>query len=125
MVSKGQVYWFDFGQVLGSGPGYVRPCVVIQSEAANRSAIRTVIVCLITSNLGIKGKGGNILLNVGEGNLPKESVANVSQVFTLDKEQLVDPIGQLSLERVDQIVNGVIRMLRPKYQTKSEVEEAG
>ena len=90
------MYWLGFGPAAGSAPAERHPCVVVQNDIFNRSAIGTSIVCLITSNLHRANAPGNVLLKKGEANLPKASVVNVSQILTVDKAELVDYIGSLS-----------------------------
>jgi mRNA interferase MazF len=85
MICQGDLYWVDLGEPTGSEPGYLRPYVVIQNNALNSSRIKTVIVCALTSNLRRAAGQGNVLLEVGEANLPDQSVVNVSQIFTVDK----------------------------------------
>ena len=94
-VRQGQVYWLDFGAALGSEPAERHPCVVVQNDIFNRSAISTSVVCLITSNLKRANAPGNVLLKRGEANLARASVVNVSQVVTVDKVVLVEFIGSL------------------------------
>lgn len=106
-IRRGDVYWCDFGARSGSPPANRHPCVVVQADRINQSAIRTTIVCLITSNL-IRAKAyGNVALHRGEANLAKESVVNVSQIHTVDKEELVERIGRLSLARVREVRLGL------------------
>jgi mRNA interferase MazF len=95
-IRQGQVYWLDFGVATGSAPAERHPCVVVQNDVFNRSAIATSVVCLITSNLGRASAPGNVLLKKGEANLPKASVVNVSQILTVDKAELTECIGKLS-----------------------------
>ncbi len=95
-IRQGQVYWLDFGSVAGSAPAQRHPCVVVQNDVFNRSAIQTSVVCLITSNLSRAKAPGNVLLKKGEASLPKASVVNVSQVLTVDKAELAELIGKLS-----------------------------
>ena len=95
-IRQGQVYWIDFGAATGSAPAERHPCVVVQNDIFNRSAIATSIVCLITSNLSRARAPGNVLLKKGEANLPKASVVNVSQIVTIDKAELVEYTGKLS-----------------------------
>jgi mRNA interferase MazF len=85
-IRQGQVYWLDFGT----------PCVVVQNDVFNRSAIGTSVVCLITSNLSRAKAPGNVLLKKGEANLPKPSVVNVSRILTVDKAELAECTGKLS-----------------------------
>jgi mRNA interferase MazF len=95
-IRQGQVYWIDFGPVAGSAPAERHPCVVVQNDVFNRSAIQTSVVCLITSNLRRANAPGNVLLKKGEANLPKASVVNVSQILTVDKAELAECSGNLS-----------------------------
>ena len=95
-IRQGQVYWLDFGPAAGSAPAERHPCVVVQNDVFNRSAIATSVVCLITSNLSRANAPGNVLLKKGEANLPKASVVNVSQILTVDKAELVECTGKLS-----------------------------
>jgi mRNA interferase MazF len=94
-IRQGEVYWLDFGPATGSVPAERHPCVVVQNDVFNRSAIATSVVCLITSNLSRADAQGNVLLKKGEANLPKASVVNVSQILTVDKAELVERIGKL------------------------------
>ena len=100
VIRQGDVYWIDLGEPAGSEPGYRHPHVVIQNNVFNRSRINTVVVCVITSNLKRAEAPGNVLLEEGEGNLPKPSVVNVSQIFTVDKRELDEKIGMISPERM-------------------------
>jgi mRNA interferase MazF len=95
-LRQGQVYWLDFGPAAGSEPAERHPCVVVQNDVFNRSAIATCVVCLITSNLSRASAPGNVLLKKGEANLAKASVVNVSQILTVDKAELVECSGRLS-----------------------------
>ncbi|MGA2213344.1 MAG: type II toxin-antitoxin system PemK/MazF family toxin [Bryobacteraceae bacterium] len=95
-IRQGQVYWLDFGPATSTAPAERHPCVVVQNDIFNRSAIRTSVVCLITSNLGRANAPGNVLLKKGEANLPRASVVNISQILTIDKAELADCAGQLS-----------------------------
>ena len=114
VIEQGDIFWVDLGDPLGSGPGYRHPHVVIQNNLFDASRIRTVVVCVITSNLRRAQAPGNVLLEVGEAHLPKASVVNVSQVFTVDKSQLVEKIGALSPHRVRQILDGLRLLLEPR-----------
>lgn len=114
MIRQGDVYWSDLGPPGRSGPGYLHPHVVVQNDLFNRSRIGTVVVCAITSNLKRGQAPGNVLLDQGEANLPKRSVVNVTQVFTVDKDELVEKIGTLAPERVEQIHAGLDLLLAPR-----------
>jgi mRNA interferase MazF len=95
-LRQGQVYWLDFGPATGSVPAERHPCVVVQNDIFNRSAIRTTVVCLITSNLSRAKAPGNVLLKKGEANLSKACAVNISQILTVDKADLVECIGKLN-----------------------------
>jgi mRNA interferase MazF len=114
VIRQGEIYWIDLEEPVGSGPGYLHPHVVIQNDMFNWSRINTVVVCALTSNLRRGEAPGNVLLDDGEGGLPKRSVAVASQVFTVDKSQLGDCIGALSRRRVLEILEGVKLVLEPR-----------
>ena len=114
VIHQGDVFWVDLGEPRGSAPGYRHPHMVIQNNLFNRSRINTVVVCVITSNLRRASAPGNVLLEEGEANLPKRSVVNVSQIFTVDKADLVEKIGTLSPERVRQVLDGVRLLTEPR-----------
>jgi len=114
VIRQGDVYWIDLGPPGRSGPGYLHPHVVVQNDLFNRSRLATVVVCAITSNLKRGEAPGNVLLDQGEANLPKRCVVNVSQLFTVDKDELVDKIGSLTSERVQQILAGLDLLLTPR-----------
>ena len=114
MIRQGDVYWIEFGEPEGSQPDYKHPHVVVQNNLFNHSRINTVLVCPLTSNLKRALSPGNVLLDKREANLPKSSVVNVSQIFTVDKSQLGDYIGTLSSERLRQMLDGIKLLLEPK-----------
>lgn len=114
MIRQGDVYWVDFGIPSGSGPGFLRPCVVMQNDAFNESAINTVVVCALTSNLRRAQVPGNVFLDKGEAGLPERSVVVISQLFTVDKGDLLDKIGSLKSEHVEQVFQGIYRLLTPE-----------
>lgn len=114
VISQGDVFWVDLGRPSGSGPGYRHPHVVIQNNLFNRSRIGTLIVCALTSNLRRALSPGNVLLQKGEANLPKPSVVNVSQVYTVDKAALAERSGALSHQRLREILDGVRLLTEPR-----------
>ena len=110
MIEQGQVYWFHFrGQ--GSEPAGKRPAVVVQHDRFNRSAISTIVVAAITSNLRLAAMPGNVRLRKGEANLPRASVVNVTQLRTLDRSKLTDLVGHLSAARIREIGKGLALVL--------------
>jgi len=114
VINQGDIFWIDFGEPDGSEPGYRHPHVVIQNNIFNRSRINTVVVCALTSNLSRASAPGNVFLPKGEGNLPKDSVVNISQVFTVNKSDLSEKIGTLSKERYFQILEGIRLLTEPR-----------
>jgi mRNA interferase MazF len=110
VINQGDVYWIELEEPTGSEPGYSHPHVVVQNNVFNASRINTVIVCALTSNVKRAEAPGNVLLEKGEANLPKQSVVLVSQIFTVDKSQLGEFIGTLSEHRVKQIIEGISLM---------------
>lgn len=114
VVRQGDIYWVELGEPTGSEPGYSHPHVIVQNNVFNASRIRTTIVCALTSNLKRAQAPGNVLLAPGEGNLSKQSVVMVSQIFTIDKTQLGEYIGSLPLHRVNQILAGIHLLIEPR-----------
>jgi mRNA interferase MazF len=112
-ISQSEVYWLDLAPPRGSEPGYRWPVVVVQNDRANASAIRTIVVCPLTTNLRLADAPGNVLLENGEANLPVQSVVNVSQVVAVDRSYFGEPIGQLEPFRVLEILRGMFLLLRP------------
>jgi mRNA interferase MazF len=106
-IARGGIFWVGAGASGGSASGMAHPHVVVQDDVFNRSRVRTVIVCAVTSNLKRASEPGNVLLDEGEANLPKRSVVVVSQVSSVEKEALGAYLGALSDRRVDQIVAGI------------------
>lgn len=107
MIGRGDLVW-----ILPEGPqdaehNYPHPHVVVSEDVFNHSRIATVVVCGLTSNLKRATEPGNVLLERGEGGLPKQSVVVVSQIMSVDKTRLGERIGALSRARVDQIVDGL------------------
>lgn len=106
-IHQGDIYWVSAIGPDGLAPEYAHPHVVIQEDVINRSRISTVVVCAITTNQKRAKAPGNILLEVGEANLPRQSIVIVSRVSIVEKAQLGEYIGSLSPQRVDQILAGM------------------
>lgn len=107
MINRGDVYWIAPDDSRGPPPSYAHPHVVVQDDVFNHSRIATVIVCALTTNLQRATEPGNVLLEIGEGKLPEQSVVVVSQIDAVDKARLGDRIGSLSAARVEQILDGL------------------
>jgi len=114
VIRQGDVYWGELEEPSGSQPGYRHPHVVVQNNVFNQSCIHTVVVCALSSNLERARAPGNVPLDAGEADLPKPSVALVSQVFTVDKAQLGEYIGSLPRRRIRQILDGIALVLEPR-----------
>ena len=111
VISQGEVWWADLPEPVGSGPGFRRPVVILQCDAFNRSRIATVVCVPLTSNTGLAEVPGNVLLSSATTALPKDSVANASQVITLDKELLVERVGKLARVKLELILAGLDTVL--------------
>lgn len=111
MTLQGDVWWAELPDAVGSGPGFRRPVVVIQGDPFNRSALRTVVVVPLTSNLGWAEAPGNVRLTARQTGLPRDSVANVTQVTAVDRSLLVENVGALPRAKVDLILAGIDTML--------------
>ena len=114
VINQGDIYWIELDEPEGSEPGYKHPHVIVQNNLFNSSKIKTVLVCPLTTNLKRASAPGNVSLDKKESGLPKESVVNVSQVFTVDKTQLDEYVGTLSSKRITEILNGIKLILDPR-----------
>lgn len=95
VVQRREVWWADLEEPRGSEPGFRRPILVVQADAFNRSRLRTVLCVVLTSNTRFLDAPGNVLLRAGTSGLPKDSVANITQVVTLDEDYLAERIGRI------------------------------
>ncbi len=107
VIQRGEIWWADLPEPKGSEPGYRRPVVVIQSNDFNRSRIATTVVVAVTSNLNLAQMPGNVLLPKKATGLTKDSVANVSQIFTVDKVFLTEKVSDLPKYLIEQIEDGL------------------
>ena len=106
-MRRGEVWWASLPEPRGSGPGFRRPVLVIQSDPFNESRISTVIVVVVTSNLRLTNSPGNILLEKRASRLPRDSVINVSQLLTVDKSFLTERVSLLRTEIMASVDAGV------------------
>lgn len=105
-MRQGEVYWFSFaGQ--GSEPDGRRPAVIVQHDRFNRSAIQTTVIAAITSNQRLATMPGNVRLRRGEANLPRPGVVNVSQIRTVNRDRLIEKVGDLTPVRVREVLTGL------------------
>ncbi len=107
MIKRGEIWWANLVEPRGSEPGYRRPVIVVQSDAFNRSRIGTIVVVAITSNLDLAAAPGNVRLTRRESKLGRESVANVSQLLTLDRRFLSARVTRLPPAAVTEIDAGL------------------
>ena len=106
-VSQGEVWWADLAEPIGSAAGFRRPVVVVQCDAINRSRISTVVCVPLTSNMDWAQAPGNVELPSSVTGLPRDSVANVSQVLTVDRATLTDRVGKLPQNTVKLVIGGI------------------
>lgn len=95
VISQGDVCWASLDDPVGSAPGFRRPVTIVQGDSFNASRLATTVVVALTSNLRLAAAPGNVMLTAGRTGLPKDSVANVSQIITIDRDLLSDRVGQL------------------------------
>jgi mRNA interferase MazF len=107
VIRRSEIWWATLPSPVGSEPGYRRPILVVQSNDFNKSRIATIIAVAITSNVRLAQAPGNVLLPRKATGLAKESVANVSQVVTIDKSFLTERIGMLPPHLFEQVENGL------------------
>ena len=107
VIAQGDVWWADLNKPVGSEPGYRRPVVVVQGDSFNRSNIATVVCVPFTSNLSRAEAPGNVLLSSNDTGLPKDSVANVSAILTINRTVLTDRVGTLRDVKLDLILHGI------------------
>jgi mRNA interferase MazF len=107
VIAQGEVWWAELPEPSGSEPGYRRPIVVVQGDAFNQSLLRTVVCVALTSNLRWADAPGNVLLTSDLTKLPRDSVANVSQLVTLDRAALIEHVGTLPETSLALILAGI------------------
>lgn len=107
VIAQGDVCWADLPEPTGSGPGYRRPVVVVQADAFNRSAIRTIVCVPLTSNRKWSATPGNVALSERDTGLARASVVNVTQLVTLDRDVVSDTVGHLRPAKLDLVLAGI------------------
>ncbi len=110
-MRRGEIWWADLPEPLGSEPGFTRPVVIIQVDSLNNSDIGSVVVAIFTSNLHLSGMPGNVLVEHIYSGLPKDSVVNVSQIATLDKYFLRERVGILPETLMSSVNSGLRTVL--------------
>lgn len=106
-MRRGEIWWAELPNPVDSGPGYRRPVLVLQADSFNQSRIQTVIVAVITKNLALAEAPGNVLLSTRISHLPVDSVVNISQVLTIDKQLLTEYVSTLTPKKLRQVEVGL------------------
>jgi len=107
VIRRGQIWWVDFGEPRGSAPGFRHPALVLQRDEVNASRLNTIVVCVLTSNKALAAAPGNTLLPRKHTGLPMDSVANASQIATLDRDDLETLVGVVPRRLLDRVDEGV------------------
>ena len=110
---QGEIYWANLGEEEGSVPALRRPVLVLQNNLFNKSAIQTVIICIITSNLSLADVPGTVFLPKGLASLPKNSLANLSQITTINKIDLEEKMGILPTKYMEKIIDALKTVVWP------------
>lgn len=106
-ITQGEVWWAELPEPARSGPGFRRPVVVVQGNALNRSRIGTIVCVPLTSNMVWAEAPGNTRLEAKATGLPKDSVANASQLVSIGRSFLAERVGRLSPNQLTQVLNGI------------------
>lgn len=112
-MRRGEVWWASLADPEGSGPGYRRPVLIVSANEFNESSIPTIVIAALTSNLRLAAAPGNVRLGRGEGGVPKASVVNVSQLYTVDRSRLTARLGSLPGARLLNVDSGLRLALGP------------
>lgn len=110
-MQRGEIWWASLPAPKGSGPGFRRPVLVVQSDDFNRSKIQTTVVVAISSNMFLEQAPGNVRLSKKHSSLPKDSVVNVSQVITIDRAYLTECVGSIPKEKNREVSAGLALVL--------------
>lgn len=107
VINRGEIWWADLPEPTGSAPGFRRPVLIIQSDNFNKTNLKTSIVAVLTTNLDLAEMRGNVLLKKAQSDLPKDSIVNITQLFTIDKRLLFEYIGTIPERKMEQIEKGL------------------
>lgn len=107
MIEQGDIWWADLGEPKGSAPGYWRPLLIVQSQAFNKMNINTVVGVAISGQIKFANAPGNVILSPDMTGLDRESVANISQIITVDKRSLGERIGRVTRRKLERILDGI------------------
>ncbi|MFN2392683.1 MAG: type II toxin-antitoxin system PemK/MazF family toxin, partial [Pyrinomonadaceae bacterium] len=107
IVERGEIWWADLPEPHGSSPGFQHPVLIVQSDDFNQTKLNTVMGVVITTNLRLADMPGNVLLEKRTSGLPKNSVVNVTQIVTFDKNELLEFVGNVSAQKMEQVDSGL------------------
>ena len=107
VIGRGEIWWANLPEPVGSSPGFRRPVLVVQSDSFNQSKIQTVVVTVITKNMELVKAPGNVSITARMSRLPVDSVVNVSQVITIDKSLLTEFVSTLPNKKIEKIEEGL------------------
>jgi mRNA interferase MazF len=110
-MTRGELWWADFGIPFGSEPGYKRPVLIIQNDFFNNSKINTTIVIPLTTNMILAEAPGNILITKRESKLKKDSVITISQIEVIDRQRLIEKITRIDQTMLEKIENNILFIL--------------
>jgi mRNA interferase MazF len=111
VIQRGDIWWADFGEPLGSRPAYIRPVLILQDDSFNRSRLNTVIVALMTSNEALADAPGNVLLEPYQSGLKKPSVVNLTGFQAISKSELLEHVSVLGAAELREVEAGLKRVL--------------
>jgi mRNA interferase MazF len=111
VIHRGEIWWATLPAPTGSGPGYRRPVLVVQADSFNSSTINTIVIVSLTTNLRLQAAPGNVLITARSSGLPKDSVANVSQLIAIDRKLFTDFVGQLAGAKMAEVEEGLKKVL--------------
>ncbi len=106
-MQRGDIWWVDLPEPIGSMPGYRRPALIVSADSYNFSALNTILVVVITSNLRLRDAPGNIFLPKNKSGLSKDSVANVTQLVAVDRSLFSEKVATLPFQIMQQVENGL------------------
>ena len=115
-MTRGELWWADFGVPFGSEPGYKRPVIVIQNDFFNKSNINTTIVIPLTTNMILADAPGNIIFSGKESKLKKDSVIAISQIEVIDRQRLIEKISRINTGILEKMENNIMFVLGIKKQ---------
>ena len=106
-MTRGELWWADFGLPFGSEPGFRRPVLIVQNDAFNKSTIHTIIIIPLTTNVALAEAPGNVFIEKEETGLTKDSVLVVSQFSAIDKKRLIEFIGKIEKQTIEEVEAGI------------------